>query len=324
MKRRRNLFVFLSSMMIISALISGLVYAQEKYPARPIEIVIASAPGGTPELFVRTYGKYLEKLLGEPVVVLAKPGGGGVVGFTYVANARPDGYTLLNGADSFPPILAGTATYKLDDLRIIAQISVTGNIVCVAADAPWKSWQEFVDYAKKNPGVKFAHPGMGTMVYFRAENLNRQLGLKMVNLTSQGDAESITRLLGKHVPVAVLNTSTAKPYIESGKIRAILSLDPVKEWDLPESIPDLVRLYGKDFPDIEVVVLVFAPAKTPEYIVQTLEKAFEEMSKNKEYAADLKKLDKKPYFVPGKIATENSRRRMELMRTIIADQQKTK
>jgi tripartite-type tricarboxylate transporter receptor subunit TctC len=324
MKRRRNLFMFLSSMMIISALISGLTYAQEKYPTRPIEVVTTFPPGATSELFVRTWGKYMEKALGQSVVVLAKPGGGGVVGFTYAANARPDGYTLLNAGDIFPPILGGTATYKLEDFRIIAQISTTGIVMCVAPDAPWKTWQEFVDYAKKNPGVKFAHPGMGTMAYYRIENLNRQLGLKMVSLPSQGDAESITRLLGKHVPVAFVNTSTAKSYIEAEKMRAILSLDPAKEWDLPESIPDLVRLYGKDFPDIEVVVLVFAPAKTPEHIIQALEKAFEEMSKNKEYAADLKKLDKKPCFVPGKLAMEKSRKRMELMKAIIAEQPKTK
>jgi tripartite-type tricarboxylate transporter receptor subunit TctC len=324
MKTRRNLFVLLSSMMIVSALATSLAYTQERYPIRPIEVVTTFPPGATSELFVRTWGKYMEKALGQPVVVLAKPGGGGVIGFTYAANARPDGHTLLNAGDIFPPILAGTATYKLEDFRVVAQISTTGVVLCVAQDAPWKTWQEFVEYAKKNPGVKFAHPGMGTMAYYRAENLNRQLGLKMVNLASQGDAESVTRLLGKHVPVGFINTSTAKPYIEAGKIRAILSMDPVKEWDLPESIPDLDRVYGKDFPDIEIAVLCFAPAKTPEHIIQSLEKAFEEMSRNKEYAADLKKLDKKPCFVPGKVAMEKSRKRMELMRTIIADQPKPK
>jgi tripartite-type tricarboxylate transporter receptor subunit TctC len=319
MKRTLSLVMLFTCVVIVSGFL-GKVGAQEKYPTRPIEIVTTFPPGGVSELTVRTWGKYMEKMLGQPIVNLAKPGGGGVIGFTYVANARPDGYTTLNAGDIIPPILEGTATYKLEDLRIVAQVITNGNVICVAADAPWKTWQEFVDYAKKNPGVKFGHPGLGIMAYYRMENLNRQLGLKMISLPSQGDAESVTRLLGHHVPIANIAAAIAKPQIEAGKLRALLSFEPAKDFGLPASIPDLPGIYGKDFPDIDIPVYLYAPAKTPDYIIQALEKTFEKMSKDPEFIADCLKMNVRSNFVPGKIATDKIKKKMEIMKTIKADQ----
>jgi tripartite-type tricarboxylate transporter receptor subunit TctC len=103
-----------------------------------------------------------------------------------------------------------------------------------------------------------------------------------------------------------------------------LSLDPSKDFGLPASVPDLVGLYGKDFPDIEVSVYLMAPAKTPDSIVQTLEKTFEKMCKDPEFIADMQKMNTVAKFVPGKLAMEKSKKKMELMKAIVADQPKTK
>jgi len=315
------------TLLVCAAILLGFlceIRAQEKYPTRPIEIVTTFPPGGISEMTVRTWAKYMDKILGVPIVNLSKPGGGGVIGFTYVANARPDGYTTLNAGDIIPPILEGTATYKLEDLRVVAGVTRNGNVMCVAADAPWKTWQEFVDYAKKNPGVKYGHPGLGIMAYYRTENLNRQLGLKMIQLPSQGDAESVARLLGHHITIANIAMGVAKPQIEAGKLRPLLALDPPKEFGLPATVPDLVSLYGKDFPDIEIPVYLYAPAKTPDYIVQMLEKTFEKMIKDPEFIADCNKMNVMSSFMPGKIATEKMKKKMELMKAIVADQPKAK
>jgi tripartite-type tricarboxylate transporter receptor subunit TctC len=211
----------------------------------------------------------------------------------------------------------------MEDLRIVAQVTQNGQVMCVAADAPWKTWQEFVDYAKKNPGVKYGHPGLGVFAYFRTENLNRQLGLKMVGLPSQGDAESVARLLGKHISIANLSTATAKPQIEAGKLRVLLSFDPPKEFGYDPSTPYLMDLH-KDFPDIKVSVYLLAPAKTPDYIIQTLEKTFEKMSKDPEFIADCKKMNTRSDFLPGKAAMEVARKKMEIVKAIVADQPKAK
>ncbi len=151
----------------------GQVYAQDKYPSRPIEIVTSFPAGGLSEMWVRTVAKYMDKLLGQPLINLPKPGGGNVIGFTYVANARPDGYTLLNQGDYFMPILNKTATFKLEDLRVIAQVSRNGNVLCVAADAPWKTYKEFVDYSKKNGNIKYLVSGQ-TYTSERKTSTDRQ------------------------------------------------------------------------------------------------------------------------------------------------------
>jgi tripartite-type tricarboxylate transporter receptor subunit TctC len=321
MKKTLSLVMLFVCIVIVLGFL-GKVCAQEKYPTRPIEIVTTFPPGGVSELTVRTWAKYMEKILGQPIVNLAKPGGGGVIGMQYVVGARPDGYTTLNAGNIAPTLLSGTAPFKFEDLRIVAQVTQNGNVMAVAADAPWKTWQEFVDYAKKNPGVKYGHPGLGIVAFYRAENLNRQLGLKMISLPSQGDAESVARLLGHHIPIANIATAIAKPQVEAGKLRVLLSFEPAKEFGLPASVQDLHQVYGKDFPDIPVGVYLYAPAKTPDYIIQTLEKTFEQMSKNPEFIADCLKMNTVSKFEGSKLATERAIKTMELMKAIAADQPK--
>ncbi len=303
----------------------GQVYAQDKYPSRPIEIVTSFPAGGLSEMWVRTVSKYMEKILGQPVVNLPKPGGGNVIGFTYVANARPDGYTLLNQGDYFMPILNKTATYKLEDLRVIAQVSRNGNVLCVAADAPWKTYKEFVDYSKKNGNIKYGHPGLGTNVYFRTENLNRQAGLRMVGLPRQGDAEILSGLLGNHIAIGALSVASARPLIEAGKLRALFSFDPPKDFGLDPSIPDFASVYGKSFPDIPVRVYLIAPAKTPEPIIKTLENTIETICKDPGFIADIAKMNQKVEYVPGKTIMENHIPvAMKLVKDMMADLPPTK
>ena len=122
-------FVMLFVCLVIVLGFLGKAFAQEKYPTRPIEIVTTFPPGGVSEMTVRTWAKYMEKILGQPIVNLAKPGGGGVIGMQYVVNARPDGYTTLNAGNIAPTILSGTAAYKFEDLRMVAQVTQNGNVM---------------------------------------------------------------------------------------------------------------------------------------------------------------------------------------------------
>ena len=303
---------------VMMGIFSNNLWAAEKYPTRPIEAVITFPPGGVSELTMRTWGKYMEKELGVPIVILPKPGGGGVIGYTYVANARPDGYTLLNAGEFITPILDGTATYKLEDLWVIAQMVLNGCVVAVNPDAPWKTFQELMDYAKKNPGVKWGHQGVGTMVYFRMENLNRQANLKLTGVPLKGDAEIVTNLLGKHVQIGTLAAATARPQAEAGKLRILFSFDASKEFGLDPNIPDFATVFGNTIPDIEVSVYLVAPAKTPKDIIQLLEKTLEKISKDPEFQNDTRKINQMPKFVSGKtVMEEKIPLKMKLMKEIL-------
>jgi tripartite-type tricarboxylate transporter receptor subunit TctC len=303
---------------VMVGIFSNSVWAAEKYPSRPIEVVITFPPGGVSELTMRTWGKYMEKELGVPIVILPKPGGGGVIGYTYAANARPDGYTLLNSGEFITPILDGTATYKLEDLWVIAQMVLNGCVLAVNPDDPWKTFQEFMDYARKNPGVKWGHQGVGTMVYFRTENLSRQANLKLTGVPLKGDAEIITDLLGKHVQIGSLSAAAARPQAEGGKLRILFSFDPSKEFGLDPKIPDFATVFGNTIPDIEVSVYLVAPAKTPKDIIQLLEKTMEKISKDPEFQNDTRKINQMPKFVSGKtIMEERIPQKMNLIKAIM-------
>ena len=155
--------------------------AAEKYPSRPVEIVAGYPPGGAMDLTMRTWSKYMEKYLGTTLVPINKPGSGAIIACTYVANAAPDGYTLgCVGDHLMQQIYNGRAKYKYEDFRWIALVDCMANVLGVSADAPWKTMNEFIDYVKKNPGVKCAHPGLGSAAYIRLENMNARIAKNII------------------------------------------------------------------------------------------------------------------------------------------------
>ncbi|MBI5440301.1 MAG: tripartite tricarboxylate transporter substrate binding protein [Deltaproteobacteria bacterium] len=303
---KRKVLLSTALAVVSLCLFAGLtrVGAAEKFPSRPIELVCGFAPGGAADMTGRLWARILEKYLGVPVIPVNKPGAGGALAFTHVANARPDGYTLLNTADWVVPVLMGTAGYKAEDLVVVAQVQTIGNTLCVPADAPWKTFQEFVDYAKKNPGVKYANQGAAAMITVRMENLNRRAGLKLIGVPLKGDGEILPALLGKHVPIATLSVGAAKPQIEAGKLRALFSFDPPADFGLDPSLPDFDSFMGKNIPDIEIATYIAAPKNTPKEILQVLESAIQKASKDPELIAEAKKIYFRPAFVPGKTVME--------------------
>jgi tripartite-type tricarboxylate transporter receptor subunit TctC len=290
--------------------------AAEKYPSRPVILVAPFAAGGMASQMAQMWKPFMEKYLPGTVIVDHKPGGGTVIGIEYVASSKPDGYTLLNSSDWSTTILMGAATYKRDDLVTVAQVALNGNVLTVAADAPWKTFQEFVDYARKNPGMKFSHPGAGSAGYIRAVNFLEATGLKMTPIPSKGDADSIPALLGKHVPVAFTAPGTVKPYVEAGTLRVLFSFDPAKEFGLDPSIPDFATLFPKA-QDIGNAILLSAPAKTPKEILDILERTVEKMTKDPEFIKECQKLNTMVQFIPGKVVNEGRPQKMEAIRQIL-------
>ena len=317
MKRRMSIGV---AVVILSFFVIGGARAAEKYPSRPVATTVTFAPGGISDLTMRLWSKYLEKYLGGTFVVDFKPGGGNVIGYTYVANARPDGYTLGNFPDFFLPILNGTATYKLEDLQVIAQLVLNGSVLAVSADAPWKTFQEFVDYCRSNPGVKWGHQGTGTMVYFRTENMSRHAKLKLIGVPLKGDGEIISALLGKHVAVGSLGAGTARAQAEAGKLRILFAFDPPKEFGLDPSIADMAGFFRNSFTDVDIPVHLVAPKKTPPEIIALLESALEKASKDPEFIKEVKNMNQMVSFVPGKIVMEQKMpKKMAIVKEIMQD-----
>jgi tripartite-type tricarboxylate transporter receptor subunit TctC len=291
----------------------------EKYPIKPVIVVTPFPGGGAVSTISVITAKYLERHFGSPFIVEFKPGGGTVIGVTYVANAAPDGYTLLCAADIFTSVLMRTATYKMEDFKIIAQISLLGNALSVRADAPWKNFQEFVEYARKNPGVKYAHPGVGTFIYFRTENMNRKAKLNMIGVPMKGDTDVIPALLGGHVPVAVGSTFAHKAQADAGKTRILLSYDKATGYGLDPNIPDIEEFFKGSIYDIPVSIYLYAPAKTPKERVEIIEKALETICKEREYVEEMKKIGQMISFVPGNKVMETLPKKIETVKEIMKE-----
>jgi tripartite-type tricarboxylate transporter receptor subunit TctC len=305
MKKRelRGFFLVSIFFILVWASVSISWAAGGKYPTGPIELSCGFGPGGQTDLMNRAVANGLEKYLGVRVDPVVRAGGGGIVSISALINSRPDGYSLATcGMNIFPPLILGHATYSLEDFRIVGQFAITANVIAVRADAPWKTFQEFLDYEKKNPGVKYAHPGVGSVIYMRMQNLIRSANLKMVGVPFKAEIETIPAVLGGHVPMGLFSSYGARSQLKAGKMRILFSFDPAAKVGLNPSIPDINTVFGKSVADRDVGVLriLIAPKKTPDEIIQVLEQALEKACKDPEFDSIIKKIDMAVTFVDGK------------------------
>jgi tripartite-type tricarboxylate transporter receptor subunit TctC len=296
--------------------------AVEKYPSHAIDLFCAHGAGGQTDLCNRALARGLEKYLGVTVVPGNKTGGGGVVATTSLINSRPDGYTMaLLGFNVVTALVLGQGNYSLDDLTIVGQFATFPGALSTSADSPWKTFQEFIDYVRKNPGVKYAHPGVGSSIYMRMENLNKNANLKMVGVPFKSDPEIIAAILGKHVPVGIGGLMAAKEQADAGKMRILLSFDPPAEVGLDPTIPCIRTAFDKSVSDkdLEIVVFLAVPRKTPKEIVQVLEQTLEKVTKDPEFINDLKKLYMKVSYLDSKKATDNLFKIMAQVKAIVKE-----
>jgi tripartite-type tricarboxylate transporter receptor subunit TctC len=283
--------VTIIAMFGLMCLVPAASWAAEKYPARSVEIVVGSPPGGLADTLTRMLARYFEKYLKTSFVPINKPGPSQMMAASYVAKARPDGYTI--GQLGNPVILAeltGQASgYSVDELRIICQLTTFGLVIAVPDDSPWKTFQNFVDYARKNPGVKYAHHGVGSGPHQRMELLNMHAKLGLIGIPLKGDAEILPALLGKHVPVGVLSPQTAKTQAAAGKLRILYSFDDPTLEGLNPSTPSRQSVFGKSMPDIPTEVFLVIPRNTPGEIVGIINETIVKITKDPEFVNEFKR-----------------------------------
>ena len=311
-----RIFVLLSILFVVIWVLQGNSRAAEgRYPSRTIEFYYGFTAGGAIEHQTRVWGDKLGKILGVHVIPVPKPGGGQVVETNLLINSPPDGYTIANIGQSgiVQTILLSKGELSLESLRIVCQNTVFGEMICVPSESPWKTFQDFVDFAKKNPGLKFAHPGIAANSYIRMQLLNKNANLGMVGVPFKGDPEVLTAVLGKHIPVGVFSAMTAAIQEEAGKMRILFSFAAPAKFGLNPNIPSIRTFFDKSVADkdIETVGFVAVPAKTPDEIVKILERAFEDAAKDPEVIADMQKFRGGVDFYDSKTAAQNLHRAME-------------
>jgi tripartite-type tricarboxylate transporter receptor subunit TctC len=263
----------------------------QQYPTRPIEFVIPFATGGPTDTAIRLIQPTLAANLGVPVVLVNKPGGGGAVGMDGVAKAKPDGYTVAATVRSTVTILPATqpdVTYKLSDFAVVGAYAFDSGVVLVKAGAPWKTLEEFVDHAKKNPGkVTYGSAGLGTNSFFNMELIKQAYGIELSHVPFSGSGPVKNALLGGHVPIGAAALSAVLSVVRSGDIVA-LATSAGKRLSV---IPNTPTMTEKGHPDasLSTWMEIYAPAKTPKPVVDRLSAALEKTMKDAAVIAAVEK-----------------------------------
>lgn len=227
-------------LLIVTALCAGgtaIAVAADPYPAKPMELTVAYQPGGGSDNTARAIAETARSYLPQPTIVVNKPGASGSIGWSYVANSAPDGYRLvLMTPEMLVVPLMGIGKTKVDDFQAIARFTDDPSSVTVRADAPWKTVEEFLSYAKANPGkVAISNAGNGTIPHMAAAALADQTGTSFTHVPYQGSAPAILGLLSGDVQATTVAYAELRPHVESGKLKtlAVMSEKRVIGLDAP-------------------------------------------------------------------------------------------
>jgi tripartite-type tricarboxylate transporter receptor subunit TctC len=229
--RTMRLSCFLLFVVLGAFMLAPLPCLAAGYPDRPIQFILPHPAGSVADITLRMAGEELEKILGQKIIVLNKPGAGTVLGADAAVRSKKDGYTLFYGGASptiYAPIMNPDVVHydPAKDLEPLGFHFFLPTVIGVKADAPWKTLAEFVDYAKKNPGkIRMTSIGVGSSTHFAIEVFQSMTGTKFTHVPYEGGETVVTALLGGHAEAAMDGFQKLKPHVDAGRIRVLL-IDP--------------------------------------------------------------------------------------------------
>ena len=297
---------------LIAALLAALVLnvggamAQEKYPNRPVKVIVPYAPGGATDIVARIVGDEFQKITGQGFVILNKPGAFGMLAIDEMVKAPPDGYTLMIGNVSTNAITPIIYAKKMSTDYAKSVVAVTNLIdvpafllVTTANDFPAKSVAEFVAYAKKNPGkVQYGTVGVGSYPHYDMAYFAKRAGdLDLVGLPNKNGAAGVIQdMLRGDVQAAFLNVASAAGQVQAEKFRALAVVNHTRL----KEYPDIPTMKEVGYPDVGTVAWngLFAPAATPKPVLDAL---FAAVNKTLNSPEAIEKLNKQNFnVVPNK------------------------
>lgn len=263
-----------ASITLSLTIILPMTSAAATYPEKPVTVIVPYAAGGITDLSARALSEGLSKELGQPFIVMNRPGASGAIGGAAIATAAPDGYTL-----GFLPLGASTpevfrfsysATYKSTDLRAISSVTGTALTFAVRADSPLKTMQDLVAAARQKGSLMIGTSGSFTLPSMVMVNMERKEGIKLENVNFGADSKTLPALLGGHVDVAAVDYAVVRQFADTGKVRLLATCTEERVEFAPE-VPT-VRELGYAMPYVSALGL-FGPARLPDVLVGRLDAA---------------------------------------------------
>jgi len=293
---KKILFIIL----ILSVLTLGnsFVAFGANYPTKPIKLIVPWETGGATTFIAHALADHLKPILKQAIVVQNMPGGQATVGTHAVATAEPDGYTLGQipiGPIVTQPIFQKTP-YTHVDLEPVCQFSYLPFFLVCGGHTPYKTAQELIEFAKKNPDkVVYCHPGDQTVPYFSLKTFATGHGIKILKAVPyRGTGKALMDMIGGHVDVGPLSIVDIVPYMEGDKIRVLVFFGK-KRWEQFPNVPSYEELGVKALP--KVWNGIFAPKGTPKEIINLLERSVREAVFSKGFQEVMKKFQQPIEFL---------------------------
>src|SRR5215213_3640998 len=268
----------------------------QSYPDKPVKLILPYTAGSPNDVLARLIAPQLSARLGQPVIVDNRPGGGTTTGVHAVLGADPDGHTLLftnSPTHLIAPVVATTPSYDpLKDFVPIATLAAASNVIVIGNDLPAKTVQEFVAYAKANPGKLNFGFGQGTLPQLVGEMFKAAAGIEITNVPYKGGAQAVPDLLGGRIQMNIGNASTLLPLHRAGQLRIIGYTGTARSAEMPE-IPTMAE---RGYPDVVSTTYygIFGRADLPAPIVGRLNSEVSEILKSPELRQNMTKIGFEP------------------------------
>jgi len=281
----RNILNGTAAAVVLSA--AGLCHAA--YPDRPVRLVIPFAPGGSTDVVARQIAPKLQSVLGQPVIIDNRGGGGGVIANEFVAKSPPDGYTLImttNSHTANPAIHRNLPYNTRTDFESVFMVADSPGLLVANAKFAPDNFKEFIERARTaNPRFTYGTAGVGTFPHLTMELLKDRAGIDLVHVPYRGAGPAMTDLLGGVYDVKVDAYATAGQYVETGKLKAYA----VTSKERIAQLPDVPTVAEMGYPGFESTfwMAILAPAGTPKDVIEILDKAFTTTLQDKQIADSL-------------------------------------
>ncbi len=299
MRKIRLVWFFLVASLIIT-IITASALADQEYPTRPVELIGSYSPGGFTDLSGRVISSVASQYLGQPMVMMSKPGGSGAVGLQYVIEGGPTGYRIIWDIGTLcvdAPLTMKNYPYTMDDIEIIAGMIQTGRLLAVSQDAPWENLNELFEYSRKNPGkIKYGSSGTGGIGHLAPAQIADVGEVEWVHVPYEGTAAAVAALVGGHIDLVSAQVPEIAPMVDAGKVKLLLTTHKIEQY------PDVPTLEDLGYDTSWYAMQYYAaavPKGTPEPIIQKLRSVFEQISKDKSFLNLVSKLGVPVVFIPG-------------------------
>ena len=273
--------VILGVLGILVPLMETAPAAEKKYPTKPIQVIVPFAPGETDNL-LRPFIEKMPEFLGQPVTFVYKPGAAGATGAAFVAASKPDGYTLVATSQSSVVLLCITNKeigYTPDSFTAVSCL-VEGYLnVGVLANSRWKTIQDLVAEARKNPEkISYSSTGTFGITHIAGEAFAKEAGIRFTHIPTAGAGPAVTAMLGGHVDFSVAGSGPTFPHIKAGTARSLMIFNAKRA----KAIPDVPCAAELKYPVIPLNYGLLAPKGTPKEVIDTLAQAIKKVTEQHE------------------------------------------